>query len=320
MAQSRYLEAFKTKTLHQKAKTAWQMLERCVLCPRKCGVNRLEDERGFCRTGRKAVVCSAFSHLGEEPPLSGTRGSGTIFFSHCAMRCVYCQNYSFSQQEEGTEVSAEELSRHMLSLQDEGCHNINVVTPTHVMPQILKALILAVEQGLKLPLVYNTSGYELPEIIRLLDGIVDIYLPDMRYADEANAVKYSAAPSYPELNRKSVQEMHRQVGVAQMDNEGIIRQGLIIRHLVLPEQIAGTEEIFAFIARGISPQTHISLMSQYFPAFEAHRYPPLDRRLRLEEYEAAVELLKKYGLTNGWIQESGGLQRFAGTNIKRNIG
>ncbi|MFH0877600.1 MAG: radical SAM protein [Candidatus Omnitrophota bacterium] len=319
MAQPKYLQALKNKTLHQRAEYAWQMLEHCTLCPRKCGVNRLKNERGFCQTGRNAIVCSAFAHLGEEPPISGTRGSGAIFFSHCSMRCVYCQNHGFSQEGEGVEVSLEELSRHMCSLQDEGCHNINVITPTHVMPQILEALILAAEQGLKIPLVYNTSGYELPEVLGLLDSIVDVYLPDMRYADQTNAVKYSAAPSYPENNRKSILEMHRQVGIARIDEEGIIQQGLIIRHLVLPEQISGTEEILSFIAKHISPETHVSLMSQYFPTFEANLYPPLDRRLHLEEYEAAVELLKKYNLANGWIQESGGLKRFAGTNIKRNV-
>lgn len=319
MAYPSYRDAFNTKTLHQRSLAAWKLLEHCVICPRKCGINRLKDKKGFCRTGKHAVVCSAFSHYGEEPALSGTKGSGAIFFSNCNLKCVYCQNYSFSQLEEGREVSIEELAGQMLSLQKAGCHNINLITPTHVMPQILKALLLAIDGGLHIPLVYNTSGYELPDIIRLLDGIVDIYLADMRYANESDAAKYSSVPHYPEFNQASVQEMHRQVGVAQINDEEIMTKGLIIRHLVLPEDIAGTEAIFAFIAKEVSKQTYISLMSQYLPTFEAHQHPPLDRRISLQEYEAAVALLKKYGLENGWIQESRGLKRFAGTNIKRNI-
>lgn len=319
MAYPSYIDAFKHKILHQRAQTALEMLEKCRICPRKCGVNRLKGEKGFCRTGRMPIVCSYFAHHGEEPSISGTRGSGTIFFSRCNLRCVYCQNYSFSQLEEGRETPVEELADYMLSLQKEGCHNINFVTPTHVMPQILEALIPAIEGGLSIPLVYNTSGYETLEALKLLEGIVDIYLPDMRYADNAYAVEYSNAPGYAEYNQAAVKEMFRQVGTAKIDKEGLIVKGLIVRHLVLPQNIAGSEKIFAFIAREISPQIPISLMSQYFPEFEAQKHAPLDRVLTLEEYEAAVGLLEKYGLENGWIQESGGLKRFAGTNIKRNI-
>ncbi len=304
-----YIDAFKSGALRKKVNKARSMLESCRICPRKCGINRLNDEKGFCRTGKNAFVCSYFAHGGEEPLISGNRGSGTIFFSRCNMRCVYCQNCNFSQLDEGKEVSTDELAGYMLKLQKEGCHNINFVTPTHVMPQILEALILAAEGGLNIPLVYNTSGYELPEVIGLLEGIIDIYLPDMRYADNGLAVKYSSAPGYTELNKKAVKEMFRQVGI----------KGLIIRHLVLPKNIAGTEKIFSFISRELSPKACISLMSQYFPAFEAKSHPPLDRRVTLEEYETAVELLKKYGLENGWVQESGGLKRFAGTHIKKNV-
>lgn len=314
-----YLTAFKTKQLHKKAAWAYERLSSCSLCPKKCGVNRLKDEKGVCRTGKNAVVCSYFAHYGEEPPVSGERGSGTIFFSRCNLRCVYCQNYSFSQLEEGREVTTEELAGYMLQLQEEGCHNINFVTPTHVMPQILSALILAVEKGLNIPLVYNTSGYELAEMIRILDGIMDVYLTDMRYADNAYAVQYSCAPEYPTFNQEAVKEMFRQVSTAVFDENDIITKGLLVRHLVLPEGIAGSEKIFAFLCKEISKETYISLMSQYQPCFQAQNYPPLDRCLMLEEYETAIGLLKKYGLQNGWIQESGGLQRLAGTHIKRNI-
>jgi putative pyruvate formate lyase activating enzyme len=319
MALPSYIAAFKTKTLHRKASLAKEMLSACVLCPRKCGVNRLKDEMGFCRTGREAQVYSYFAHHGEEPALSGTGGSGTIFFARCNLKCCYCQNYDFSQLNEGRRTTKRELADCMLSLQKEGCHNINFVTPTHVIPQILEALVMAVEEGLHLPLVYNTSGYELPETIRSLSGIIDIYLPDMRYANNALASKYSNAESYADYNKAAVKEMFRQVGDAQFDENGLITAGLIIRHLVLPQNIAGTEEILAFIANEISTKTPISLMSQYIPAFEADNYPPLDRPITIEEYEKAIALLKKYGFENGWVQESGGLKRFAGTNIKRNI-
>jgi putative pyruvate formate lyase activating enzyme len=207
----------------------------------------------------------------------------------------------------------------MLALQNLGCHNINFVTPTHVMPQILQALIRAIELGLNIPLVYNTSGYELSEMIHLLDGIIDIYLPDMRYANNEYALRYSSAPHYVELNRDSVKEMFRQTGTATFDEEGIIRRGVIIRHLVLPHDISGTKDTCAFIAKEISTETYISLMSQYFPAFKAKQHPPLDRSITLEEYESAVDAMTKYGIHNGWIQESGGLKRFAGTHIKKNI-
>ncbi len=318
MAYPSYIDAYKQGVLAQRSGEALRMLERCMICPRKCGANRLRDEQGFCRTGRLAVTCSYFAHHGEEPPISGEHGSGTIFFSRCNLRCLYCQNYQFSQKDEGRPMEARELADVMLCLQKEGCHNINVVTPTHVMPQILEALLLAVADGLNVPIVYNTSGYELPETLKILEGIVDIYLPDMRYSNEEAARVFSGAADYPTLNREAIKEMHRQVGAAIFNNDGSIRKGMIIRHLVLPEDISGTEEILRFIAEEISCETYVSLMSQYFPVYLADKHPPLDRRLRLEEFEEAAACLKKFGLTNGWIQESGGLQRFAGTHIKRN--
>jgi len=255
-------------------------------------------------------------HHGEEPPISGTRGSGTIFFSGCNMACVYCQNYEFSQLDEGREVEFEELADFMLQLQDMGCHNINLVTPTHVMPQILKALKLAIPKGLEIPIVYNTGGYECLETIKLLEAIVDIYLADMRYARYDMAVKYSCAPDYPKLNRTALKEMHRQAGVAKIDNAGIMSRGVIIRHLVLPNNISGTDKTMRFIKDELSKDTYISLMSQYFPCYKAGQLQEISRRITYQEYEDALASMEKYGLYNGWTQEGRGLERFVGTNIK----
>ena len=311
-----YLEAHHSGRLNQLIEETFRLLESCCICPRQCKVNRLNGESGFCKTGLNPKVCSFLPHHGEEPPISGDRGSGTIFFSHCNMACAYCQNYEFSQMGSGKEVGFEELADYMLQLQDMSCHNINLVSPTHVMPQFLKALSIAIPKGLKIPIVYNTGGYELPEIIKLLDGIVDIYLPDMRYADDKMSVKYSSAPDYPKYNQEALKEMHSQVGVAKTDNEGIIKKGLIIRHLVLPDNIAGTEQIMKFIAIELSKDTYISLMSQYFPYYKAAQHKEILRRITSEEYESAKAAMEKYGLSNGWLQDSHGLDRFAGTNIK----
>ncbi|MDD5409543.1 MAG: radical SAM protein, partial [Candidatus Omnitrophica bacterium] len=261
-------------------------------------------------------VYSFMSHYGEEPPVSGSKGSGTIFFSHCNMGCVYCQNYEFSQSGKGREYEFAELAQIMLTLQESGCHNINLVTPTHVLPQILKALEIAIAGGLKIPLVYNTSGYESLQTLKLLDGIVDIYLADMRYADREISHKFSSAPDYPRYNQEAIKEMHRQVGLAEFNEEGIIKKGLIIRHLVLPNHASGTDKIMRFIARDISGDTYISLMSQYLPYYKASAYPQISRRLNHDEYEEAKKILERYNLLNGWIQESYGSERFAGVNIK----
>jgi len=296
-----------------------KILESCVICPRKCKVNRLKGKKGFCKTALLPKVFTYTQHHGEEPPISGQNGSGTIFFSECNMRCVYCQNFKFSQSGLGKEIQIEELADYMLKLQDMKCHNINFVTPTHVMPQILKALYIATAKGLNIPLCYNTSGYELPEIIKLLDGIVDIYLPDMRYSDNKSAVKYSSAPDYPLYNRESVKEMHRQVGIAQIDKDGIIKRGMLIRHLVLPNRISGTDKIMKFIAEELSKETYISLMSQYFPCHKVTKENSIGRRITLDEYEKAQDIMRKYGLHNGWIQSPEGLKKFAGTNLKQNL-
>ncbi|HLD82486.1 MAG TPA: radical SAM protein [Candidatus Omnitrophota bacterium] len=304
-----YLEAHRNGNLDRVIESAFKLLSSCTLCPHRCKVNRLKDEKGYCKTGLKAKVCSYLAHHGEEPAISGQRGSGTIFFSNCNMACVYCQNYDFSQKGEGREVEFEELAGFMLQLQEMRCHNINLVTPTHVLPQILKALSLAITKGLNLPLVYNTGGYELAQIIKLLTGIVDIYLPDMRYGESDTAIKYSDALDYPLYNQAAVKEMHRQVGV----------EGLIIRHLVLPNNIAGTDKIMEFISSEISKDAYISLMSQYFPCYKAGQFKELARRITFEEYKTAQMSMEKYGLHNGWVQDEGGLDRFAGINIKQNL-
>jgi putative pyruvate formate lyase activating enzyme len=311
-----YLGASRSGKLKEAAGRLFDSLVSCEICPRRCKVNRLKGNTGFCKTGKLPKLYSFISHLGEEPPVSGSSGSGTIFFSNCNMGCVYCQNYEFSQLGAGREYGFEELAQIMLSLQSSGCHNINLVTPTHVLPQILKALEAAVEKGLNIPLVYNTSGYELSGILELLEGIVDIYLADMRYADSAMSQKYSHALDYPQYNRQAIKEMYRQVGTAKFDKQGLIRRGLIIRHLVLPNRVSGTEAVMRFVSEDVSGDTYISLMSQYLPYYRARGYPEISRRLKEGEYEEAKGILEKYGLLNGWIQESYGSERFAGVNIK----
>ena len=290
--------------LDRRIEAAYQLLEHCRVCPRECGVNRLKnDKMGFCRSGLNPVVSSASPHHGEEPPLSGDKGSGTIFFTNCNQRCVYCQNYPISQMGNGVERTPGELACQMLSLQDAGCHNLNLVTPTHFMPQILKSLALAKERGFSLPIVWNSSGHESVEALRLLDGIVDIYLPDMRYSDNAPAMKYSAAPHYVEINQAAIKEMYRQVGNLVLDDDGLAKRGLIIRHLILPGGISGTEGIMKFLAKEISKDVYISLMSQYFPAYRAKEFKEINRRITVEEYEEAYRIMRKYGLENGWVQE-----------------
>lgn len=298
------IESVSQTELNRRIEAAYELLESCRVCPRECGGNRLKNDKlGFCRSGLDPMISSVSPHQGEEPPLSGTRGSGTIFFTNCNLRCVYCQNYPISQMGNGTERSPGELACQMVWLQEQGCHNLNLVTPTHFMPQILKALGIARERGFDLPIVYNTSGYESPEALRLLDGIVDIYLPDMRYSDDAAARKYSVAPHYPEINRAAVREMYGQVGNLVLDKHGIAKRGLIIRHLVLPQGLSGTEGIMKFLAEEISRDVYISLMSQYFPAFKANEFKELSRRITKDEYKDARRSMEKFGLENGWVQE-----------------
>lgn len=313
-----YLLAYKSGKLKTVSERLFACLESCAICPRRCRVNRLANKIGFCKTAELPKVYSSMIHHGEEPPISGSRGSGTIFFSQCNMGCVYCQNYEFSQEGRGKGYTFDQLAEIMLKLQDQGCHNINLVTPTHVLPQILKALEIAIARGLKVPLVYNTSGYELAETIQALDGIVDIYLADMRYADSQNSLKFSGALDYPKYNQEAIKEMYRQVGQAKFDAAGLALSGLIIRHLVLPNQVSGTREIMQFIAKEISEDTYISLMSQYLPYYQATKFSQINRRLKESEYQEAKDILGEYNLLNGWIQESFGQERFAGVNIKPN--
>ncbi len=292
-----YLTLHREGKLKERAKALKERLEACDLCPHTCGVNRLKEEKGFCRVLASPMVSSYGPHFGEEQPLVGYGGSGTIFFTYCNMACVYCQNWEISHLGEGEEVSTEELARMMLSLQARGCHNINLVTPTHQVAFIVEALVLAVEKGLRLPLVYNCGGYEKVETLRLLEGVVDIYMPDFKYGDEKIALKLSKVPRYPEVARQALKEMHRQVGDLKLDDEFIAWRGLLVRHLVLPGRLAGTKEILRFIAQEISPNTYINIMDQYYPCGEAWKYPPLDRRLTREEYEEALAWAQEVGLT-----------------------
>ncbi len=284
--------------LQERVSLAYARLEHCDLCARKCAVNRLAGELGVCKTGLQARVSSYGPHHGEEDPLRGWKGSGTIFFSRCNLRCQFCQNYDISQADAGMQVTGQQLATMMLELQAIGCHNVNLVSPSHVVPQILAALPLAVQEGLCLPLVYNTGGYDSLETLQLLDGIVDIYMPDMKYANGGYAKKYSRVQDYPQVNRAAVQEMHRQVGDLQLDKNGLATRGLLVRHLVLPNHLAGTRQIVRFLAGEISKNTYLNLMAQYRPAYNASRYPELNRRITQREYDEAVQMAQEVGLTN----------------------
>jgi len=271
-------------------------LRRCALCPRRCRVDRLAGELGECRTGALARVASAGPHYGEEAPLVGHGGSGTIFFAGCNLACVFCQNYDLSHLCRGREQKPVAIARMMLELQDLGCENINLVSPSHVVPQILAALVLAVDEGLRLPLVYNTGGYDSLATLRLLDGVVDIYMPDMKYADEQVGERLSGVPDYVGHNRAAVREMHRQVGDLELDQRGVAHRGLLIRHLVLPNGLAGTAEVVRFIATELSPDTYVNVMDQYRPAYQAARYGEIARPPTAAEYRSAVEEARRVGL------------------------
>ena len=287
------------KTLEERASEAISRLESCQICPRNCRVNRLKDELGFCRGERHARIYSYAPHFGEEPPLVGVHGSGTIFFSGCNLACVFCQNYEISQLDQGTEVRAVGLATIMKKLQDLGCHNINFVTPSHYVPQILEALITAREMGLTVPLVYNSGGYDSVEILQLLDGIFDIYMPDMKYGSDEMALEYSNAPEYTRYAKAAIQEMHRQVGDLEIDDDGVALRGLIVRHLVLPAGAAGTAEVVRFLSQEVSVNTYLNVMAQYRPEYKACRYSDLDRSLTVQEYNEAVRMAADAGLTRG---------------------
>ncbi|UCD39333.1 MAG: radical SAM protein [Fidelibacterota bacterium] len=282
--------------LKTRIEEAQHLLTLCHVCAWHCKVDRTAGKEGVCHTGVKARVNSAGPHLGEEDVLRGWRGSGTIFFSQCNLQCQFCQNSDISQSASGREVEPEELAVMMLELQDLGCHNINFVSPSHVVPQIMAALLLAAERGLRLPLVYNTGGYDSLEMLHLLDGIVDIYMPDMKYADTDTARRYSKVVNYPEVNQAAVREMHRQVGDLQVDDTGVATRGLLVRHLVLPEQLAGTDKIVQFLAQKISSHTYLNIMDQYRPAYRASEHPALARPPTREEYQQACNLAREAGL------------------------
>ena len=293
-----YLQLYRTGELQRRSREAVESLARCQVCPRRCEANRLAGDLGVCRVGRYARVSSHFAHHGEEDCLRGWRGSGTIFFAQCNLRCVFCQNYDISHDGFPPEVSPAQLAQRLLALQAQGCHNINLVTPTHVTPQWLEALPLAVEGGLRLPIVYNTSAYDSVATLRLLDGIVDIYMPDFKMWDEALTEEYMSARDYPEVARAALREMYRQVGDLKLDQDGLAKRGLLVRHLVMPERAAGSAEVMRFLAQELSPHTAVNIMAQYYPAggVGTHRYVAINRPIRHEEYWQAMAAARAAGL------------------------
>lgn len=297
------------RELELRVERLFEIAKNCEICPRKCHVNRLKEERGYCLLGFLPQVSSYHPHFGEETVLVGKRGSGTIFFTSCNLTCVYCQNYEISQLRigsssqilhnkiwEGKEISFERLAGMMLELQEMGCHNINLVSPTSHVPAIVKSLLMARKMGLKLPLVYNTNAYDSTKTLKLLDGIVDIYMPDAKYSDDKLALRYSNAPHYFEIMKKAIKEMHRQVGDLIIDEQGMAKKGLLVRHLVLPNNIAGSQKIFQFLAKEISKNTFLNIMDQYYPHYRAYQFPELSRRITKKEYQEAVYLAKGVGL------------------------
>jgi len=295
-----YLRLYRSGELARRVERARALLADCMLCPRNCHVNRLADQFAVCKTGRYAIVSSYFAHFGEEDCLRGRSGSGTIFFAWCNLRCVFCQNYDISWEGGGCRISPEGLAAMMLELQGHGCHNINFVTPEHVVPQILEALFIAVERGLRLPLVYNTGAYDSLDSIELMDGVVDIYMPDFKFWDAEMARRYVRAPDYPEAARRVIKAMHAQVGVLTCDETGIARRGVLLRHLVMPGGVVGTREIFEWIAREVSPDTFINLMGQYRPANRVSRgdFVEINRRVSPREFEDALDAARAAGLRN----------------------
>jgi putative pyruvate formate lyase activating enzyme len=294
-----YLSLERSGELATRARELYSIYRSCRLCPRQCGVNRLKGETGVCSSTSRPKVYSTHPHFGEERPLVGRHGSGTIFFSNCNLLCIFCQNWEINHRGDGSFVSDETIGRLMFDLQDLGCHNINFVTPTHRVPNIVQGLRSAIRRGLRVPLVYNCGGYEPVEVLKLLDGIVDIYLPDFKYTDGAMAEKYSSGASdYPEVAAAAIEEMHRQVGELVVDENGIALRGLMIRHLVLPHNIAGTDKFVRFVAEKLTPSTYVNIMAQYRPEHQARLYPELSRRLTRSEYQQAIQWAREAGLTH----------------------
>lgn len=298
-----YLELFETGVLAERARILDESLRCCTLCPRGCRVDRKAGQTGFCGVGAEPRVAALSIHPWEEPPLSGSRGSGTVFFSGCTLKCVFCQNYPISQLGVGRTLSVGDLAAGLIELQKKGAHNINLVTPTHQMAAFVEALVHAVPLGLDIPIVYNSSGYERLETLALLEGIVDVYLPDIKYADPQIAASLSAAPDYVSVNRAALVEMWRQVGPLETDAEGLARRGMIVRHLVLPENLSGTADNLDFLVRTLGSDVWVSLMCQYFPAHKAFGNPPLDRKVTEEEYERAFRTMTELGILHGFAQE-----------------
>jgi putative pyruvate formate lyase activating enzyme len=296
MTQAGYLTLHGQGKLAGRIAEAWGLLSSCRVCPRQCKVDRLSDERGICKTGAKAVVSSYAPHFGEESPLVGSGGSGTIFLTHCNLLCVFCQNYEISHLGQGVETDEGQLSSMMVSLQRQGCHNINFVTPSHVVPQIIAALPQAVAKGLTVPLVYNSSGYDTVDTLKLLEGIFDIYMPDFKFWTKESGKRYAKAPDYPEVAKKAILEMHRQVGDLVMDEEGVAVKGLLVRHLVMPRALNETREILRFLAQEVSVDTYVNVMDQYRPCGKAYQYPDIDRRLTNAEFQEALKLAQGAGL------------------------
>ncbi len=292
-----YLTLFERGILADRIRAAQELLRECTVCPRLCRVNRFEGRLGKCGTNALPVVSSYNAHFGEEAPLVGRRGSGTIFFTSCSLRCVFCQNWEISHLMLGKEISHQRLAKMMVELQAIGCHNINFVTPTHMVPQILAALPYAIDSGLRIPLVYNTGGYDRVETLRLLDGVFDIYMPDIKYMDPDHARRFSGAEDYPQVVRAAVREMHRQVGDLVLDERGLAVRGLLVRHLVMPGGVAGTREVMRFLAREVSADTYVNLMDQYRPCGQAYRYPEIARPITQEEFEDAMEATRKEGIS-----------------------
>ncbi|MFH1031447.1 MAG: radical SAM protein [Chloroflexota bacterium] len=313
MFEPSYIALYKSGELERRARALEGRLVSCDICPRECHINRLEGERGFCHSAYLPIVSSFCAHHGEEPALSGNRGSGTIFFGNCNLRCVYCQNHQISQdrvRQNSNEIDFHTLAERMLYLQSLGCHNVNFVSPSHFVPQIVKALVEAVPMGLRLPLVYNSSGYDSTRTLETLDGIIDIYLPDLRYASNKCAKKFSQAPDYVENSRAAIKEMYRQVGDLVVDEAEIAQRGVIVRHLILPNRIAGSEESLTWLAKEVSPTLTVGIMSQYYPAHKAGRVPLLSRKITPQEYREVVELVERLGLENGWLQELGAAENY----------
>lgn len=301
-----YIDLLNSGELYKRAEKAYVNLKACTSCPRDCLVDRINGDFGICTSGHLPIVSSFTPHFGEEPVLSGTKGAGNIFFGNCNLKCIYCQNFEISQNpkiEKEKEVTHNRLAEIMFELQNKACHNIGLVSPTHFSATILKSIYLAAQQGLKLPIIYNTNGYDSVEMLKLYDGVIDIYLPDFKYGNSEYAKTYSLVDNYFEKTKEAIKEMFKQVGDELVYDGDVVVRGLIIRHLILPNDLSDTEKVFKFISEELSPKVHISLMSQYYPTNKAYKDILIDRALRNSEYDKALQLLDKYGIHNGWIQE-----------------